>query len=362
MDRRLAPTLAVLLLAACHAPPRQATAPAPASPAPAAPDVTAPGATARPSAVSALVAEFRSQSDRVTAQVAQDRQALETLRNQRAALSGQYSDHVSTIQARLQAATTPGNPELIAIWQQAQSALTGLDDTATRLSDLKAKLSSDSAEAGHLASSAAAALALEGAGEPDRAALAEIQSQASSNQVDLDRLVSDAAHDVDGQTVEMAAANRDLPTLLRAIAAGAPPGAEPNAVAGAGPTAPTAQPSPTAEFVPPPSPTPPPNSAERDPTLVVAAAQSPAEYEPALYNMVSEVLGRSRKASVEVVAVLPGEGPPTARALATAAARRKAEAVARALISFGVAPDHLSTSVTQGNALSTGEVWIYAHE
>jgi hypothetical protein len=364
LRHRLALPLASLaLLSACHEPQR-ASAPGPAA---------APVAAGPQSALSGRVAEFRTQSDQLTAKVAQDRQALDDLRSQRSQLSGQYFDEVSSINARLQAGTTPGNPQLMATWQQAQSTLTALDEAVTKLSDLGAKLSADSAEAGYLANSVRAAFSLEGAVEADHAALAEIQSQASSNQVVLDRLLADVADDVNRQTDALAVEHRNLPTLLRAIEVGEllgnGLGNVPRAAA-ARPGAPATrvQPLPPPEPEPAPAPLPAPvaevkpKPAQHTPQLVVAAAQSPAEYEPALYKVASAALQRSRTATVEVVAVLPSQGPPTSRALATETARHKAEAVARALVSFGVARDHVTNSATQGADLSTGEVWVYTDE
>jgi TolA-binding protein len=332
----------------------------------------APIAAAPQSAVSGKVAEFRAESDRLSAKVTEDRQALDDLRARRTQLSGIYFDQVSTINARLQAGTTPGNPELMATWQQAQGALTGLDESVTKLSDLGARLSSDSAEAGYLANSVRAAFSLEGALETDHAQLADIQSQASSNQVVLDRLLADVADDVNRQTDALAVEHRNLPTLLHAIEVGELLGGSlSNASGGHERAAPAVEPEPLPAAAPPTEPAPepeiaaappPPKPSKPTPQLVVVATQSPAEYEPALYKVAAASLQRSRTASVEVVAVLPSQGPPTARALATEAARHKAEAVARALVSFGVARDHVSTSATQGSELSTGEVWVYTQE
>jgi hypothetical protein len=343
----------LIVLAACSDQHRAAP-PAPVAPAPSVPQ----------SALSGRVAEFRDQSDRLTAKVNADRQALDDLRTQRGQLSGRYFDLVSTINARLQAGTTPGNPELMQVWQQAQATLTSLDDAVTKLSDLGAKLSADSAEAGYLANSVRGAFALEGAFESDHAALAEIQSRASSNQVILDRLLADVADDVNRQTDALAVEHRKLPTLLRAIGAGELLSSEPGAATGGF----HSPPPPSRVTLPPPAPPAgpvadaAPKQSHHTPQMVVTAAQSPAEYEPALYRVASAALQRSPNAAVEVVAVLPSQGPPTGKALATEAVRHKAEAVARALVSFGVARDRITTTATQGADLSTGEVWIYTNE
>ena len=356
---RFVPALAAIaLLAACTDAQHRAGGPGPVP-------AAAPPPTPQ-SAVSGRVGEFRTESDRLTAKVNEDRKALDDLRAQRGALSGEYFDHVSAINARLQAGTTPGNPELMAVWQQAQSTLSGLDDAVTKLSDLGARLSTDSAEAGYLANAVRAAFSLEGAVEADHAQLADIQSQASSNQVVLDRLLADVADDINRQTDALAVEHRNLPTLLRAIEVGELLGGNLSNGSGGRP-----RPGPPVESAPLPAPAPAPareplviasKPAQHRPELVIAAAQSPAEYEPSLYKVVAAALQRSHGATIEVVAVLPSQGPPTSRALATESARHKAEAVARALVSFGVARDHVSTSATQGAELSAGEVWIYTND
>jgi hypothetical protein len=92
---------------------------------------------------------------------------------------------------------------------------------------------------------------------------------------------------------------------------------------------------------------------------MVDTEQSPAQYEPKLYKLVAAAIKRSPGVSMNVVGVLPSGGPPTSRALATEAVRRKAEAVARALVSYGVPRDHISISAQQGSSEMGGEVWVY---
>ncbi|HLY55388.1 MAG TPA: hypothetical protein VKS60_07525, partial [Stellaceae bacterium] len=321
--RPFAPALAAaLLLAGCKTN-HHVTEPPPASPVvpESAPTAAAPEATAG----AGRVAELRAQADRLTARVAEDRQTLDTLRSERGGLTDRYFDQSSTIGARLQAGTTPGSPELIAAWQQLHQTLSGLDDSAVKLAELKTRVAADSAEAGYFASSVNAAQSLES--EADRAPLAEIQTQAKTDHEALDRLAADAAGDLTRLTDALMGEHRNFPTLLRSIEVGEVVDNAPAAAEAAPATAPAAAPptpAPSPAPLPPAhetAPLPPPTPAQHDPALVVSVVQSPAEYEPALYKVATTALEKSRNANLEVVAVLPGQGPPTGRAIATEAAK-----------------------------------------
>ena len=313
------------------------------------------------SAISDRVSGFEGEIAQLNEAVVQDRQALDQSRQEREQLSSSFYQQVSAIEARLQAGTTPGNPELTASWTEAQSALSQLDDSVSKLSDLSAKISADVSAADNLATRTRAAFSLPGALEADHATLADIHTQATIDSQLLAPVASEVAYDVTSQTDALTNQHHSLLTLSSEIEAGqllgpgaaaeAPPPASASDSVAAAERPPAVEPKPTQARAPA-------RHISKNP-IVIGADQSPAQYEPKLYQSISALIKQSPNLSISLVGVLPAGGPPTSQALAAEAVRRKSDAVARALVSYGIPRDHIYVSASKSGDEAGGEVWIY---
>ena len=96
-----------------------------------------------PTAVGQKAAQLRADFEKLKANTQTRSQQLETIRNQTVSNVNSYHSRVGAIRSRLQMGSTPGNPELLAEWSQAQTQLTQIDADIATLNQLSAQVSSD---------------------------------------------------------------------------------------------------------------------------------------------------------------------------------------------------------------------------
>ena len=77
-----------------------------------------------PTAVGQKAAQLRTDFEKLKTNTQTRGQQLETIRGQTVANVNSYHSRVGAIRSRLQMGSTPGNPELLAEWSQAQTQLT----------------------------------------------------------------------------------------------------------------------------------------------------------------------------------------------------------------------------------------------
>ena len=99
-----------------------------------------------PTAVGQKAAQLRTDFDKLRTNTQTRSQQLETIRNQTVSNVNSYHSRVGAIRSRLQMGSTPGNPELLAEWNQAQSQLTQIDADIATLNQLSAAVSSDAGQ------------------------------------------------------------------------------------------------------------------------------------------------------------------------------------------------------------------------
>jgi hypothetical protein len=170
----------------------------------------------------------------------------------RTQLSSDYFTHVAQINSRLEAGTTPGNPELVAEWLRARSALTNLDLAASQLSDISTKFTDDTAQATYLEQSIRAAFGLRGAVDADHALLRKLSGRVASAGAMLEQTLSAVLDELNRQNEMLSVEHRNLTTLSRAVDVGQLLGS--NLGINAGPAPSWTVPA------PPPAPAPPANS------------------------------------------------------------------------------------------------------
>ena len=395
---RLLPATALIgLLAGCAVPPADSAGSGPAAAQPPAAPASAPivsGGSLGPAefglagtsatSVGARAAQLGQEVDRLDASAGSCSATQADIKTQRGQLSTDYFTRVAQINAHLQAGTTAGNPELVAAWQGARSALDSLDREAARLGDLVTSCTDDTAQATYLTESIRAAMSLRGAVDADRAELVRESGRVGSISSSLELTLDLMLDDLNRQNEMLLVEHRNLTTLAHAIDVGQVLGG--NLALRATPlpswTAPmrTIAPPPLhhhphhpapdaapADGVTPAAPSPadaaPPHKrhhhtaqgSEFRPilahyhhhrTVMVIPLGNDGSYEHALYSAVNTVLSKQPDARF-VVEPAVQRNPNRGRAVLDAsAAQREADAVARSLAAFGLPQARVSTTST----------------
>ncbi|HTZ77935.1 MAG TPA: hypothetical protein VMC10_08500 [Stellaceae bacterium] len=290
------------------------------------------------------VAALRSDLQRLQANINQHNTDLQQARQGMAQDAASYYGLVAAINSRLQVGTTPGNPQLVAQWNQAQSSLDRLNDDIARLNTISNQAASDSALAAYILESVRAAYGLQGAVDEDHRQLNILENDVNRTVVLIDRLLNDLADDISRQSSYVTNERRNLTTLSLAIKNGELYGqslANRAYSTAAGPQLALS------------------TTAERRPLMVIRFDRPNVAYEQALYNAVSRALERRPGAAFDVVAVAPARGTPGQEALSTTTSKRNADAVVRSLTNMGLPADRINLSATTSGATQTNEVQVY---
>lgn len=303
--------------------------------------------------VGAKVQELRSDVERLEGSVNQQNATLQQLRQSIAQDSGNYFGLVGSINSRLQVGTTPGNPELLGQWNQAQASLDRMSDDVAKLNSLSNQVAQDSSLAAYILNSIGAALSLQGAVEEDHRQLHALQTEVQRTQVQVDNLLNALSDDISRQSEYVANERSNLVTLSLAIQNGQLYGAS---LASRGFAAAPAAAAPAMAAT---RSRPLPAIAERRPLVIIRFDRPKVDYEQALYSAVRRTLDRRPDANFDLVAVAPNAGSPAQVALHSDASKRNAENVMRSLTSMGLPAERITLSATTSPAVQTNEVQIY---
>jgi len=269
-----------------------------------------------------------------------------------------YFATVGDINAKLQVGTTPGNPERVAQWNQAQATLDHMSDDIARLNSISNEAAADSSRASYLLDSTRAAFTLQGAVDQDHRNLTEIQAQINTTILRIDELLTQLSDEISRQTTYVANERSNLVTLSLAIKNGQLYGPSlasrafaPAMIASTAPQAiaPAARPSRTSEV----------NREINRPLVVIRFDHPNVDYEQALYTAVSRALERRPSATFDVVAVAPNAGTPAQATVAVNASKHDAENVMRSLTGMGLPADRISLSATTSPDIRSNEVRLY---
>jgi len=291
------------------------------------------------------VISLRGDLQRLQGNINQHNQQLQAARTQMASDAAAYYNLVAAINSHLQVGTTPGNPQLLAQWNQAQAALDRLSADIAQLNSISNEAASDSALAAYVLESVRAAYSLQGAVDEDHRQLNILENDANRTVVLIDRLLNDLSGDISRQTAYVAGERRNLTTLSLAIKNG-----ELYGQSLANSAFSTAAPQQLASTRP---------VAGGQPLMVIRFDRPNVSYDQALYSAVSQALQRRPSATFSVVAVAPSGGSAGQVALNSDNAKRNAESVVRSLTQMGLPADRISISATTSVTARSSEVQVY---
>lgn len=292
------------------------------------------------------VVELREDLRRLQSNIAEHNQRLQQLRGNTISSARNYHSRVASINARLQVGTTPGNPELVQMWNDAQMDLARVDQVVDQMNQLANEAASTSALAAFLLDSVGASYSLSGAVEKDHEHLAILEDATNRTVVLVDRLLNELSEDISRQNSYLARERSNLSTLSLAVKNGEFYGASlANQAYGPAP-APTD--TDARERV-----------ASQEPLVVIRFGRDNVQYEQPLYNAVSRALDQRPQAAFDVVAVAPQSGDQGQTSLDRSKARRFAERVLRSLNEMGLPPERVSLSATTNPDVNNNQVHIY---
>ncbi len=279
--------------------------------------------------------------DRLKGTIGQQRSQMQQITQQIIADSETYHGTIAAIEARLQLGTTPGNPVLTRQWSEAQSELDRINADVQQMDQLSSQVGNDASLAAYLLDSVRAARTLSGGVDEDFRRLSLLEDDTNATTVQIDRLLTELATNIQRQQQYVSSARNDLNVLALAIKNGQLYGASLTNARQPGPVAPTMV------------------SAIDRPLVVIRFDRPNVSYENALYTAVKGALDRRPSATFEVVAVSSTGGTPGTQAMSETSSRRNAESVMRSLTQMGLTSDRVRLSTAQSATAGSGEVDVF---
>jgi hypothetical protein len=288
--------------------------------------------------VGARVAQLRGDLANLQSAVNANQSEFAALRRSIGEAQARYQANIATITARLQVGTTPGNPELLSQWQQAQATLTGVERDVGAMSALSTRVAATSSVANFLLNSTRAAYALSGGVDQDHRDLGAIEDEVGRQQVGIDRTLNEISGDTARLSSAVASDRRNLSTLALAINSGRMYGANLGGRVSAVPS---------------------PGRGSSRPLATIRFDQPNLQWRQPLYNAVSSAIDRAPGSTFDVVAITPAAGAPVDSARAATEVRRNAEGVVRAMVEMGLPSERVSLSAASSPRAATGEVQVF---
>jgi hypothetical protein len=269
------------------------------------------------------VSQLRGDLANLSASVASNQREFAQLRQSVSDNQARYQAAIASITARLQVGTTPGNPELLRQWQDAQATLSQVERDVGAMSALSTRVAANSSVANFLLGSTRASFALSGGVDQDHRDLAAIEDEVGRQQVTIDRLLNEIAGDSSRLSAAVASDRRNLSTLALAINSGRMYGANLSNRVSAVPA---------------------PGPRSSRPLATIRFDRPDVPWRQPLYNAVASAIDRAPGSTFDVVAVTATQGPVVETARAANETRRNAETVVRAMVEMGLPSERIALS------------------
>ncbi len=293
--------------------------------------------------VNRSIQALRSQVVGLQSNLMSSAQRLSELRNTDISAANSYYQAKAAITARLQVGTTKGNPELVAQWNTAQSALDTLTGTINSLNDLGTNIANDSSTAHYVLDQIGAVYNVSGAVDEDHVQLSRLEDETNQTVILIDRLLKVTSDDIQRQTAYIANERANLTTLSSAIKNGELYGSTLTSpmmnTASVGGSSNTAY--------------------AGTPLVVIRFDQPNVDYQQSLYAALNQALQNRPNAGFQVVAISPTRGTAASVQLAQTDAKRHAQDVVRSMTDMGVPSSRLAVASATDPAAAGSEVRIF---
>jgi hypothetical protein len=166
------------------------------------------------------IQQLRSDQNALAAGIATQQGQLTSTRGQMQSDSQAYDGLVRAISSHLQTGTTPGNPDLVTQWNEAQAKLDAVTLGVGQLNSLASQVTTQASVAGYLVDNVRATYAVGGATDDDHRALRSIETDAGRSIQDVDRLIGDLNAEIQRGNGFLGRERANLAALSYGIAVG----------------------------------------------------------------------------------------------------------------------------------------------
>ncbi len=287
------------------------------------------------------VAELQTELGTLQKSLQQGGGRLQQLRAQSAKNAQAYNASISDVRARLQVGTTPGNPEVIALWNQAQSRLDSVNADIGPMTNLANDINNDVTVSGFLLNSIRSSYTLAGGVDTDHRNLEKLENSTTEALQQSSQMQAAINGEITQQAAYVSSERQNMTSLALAIDKGHflnVPGGRSNTAA--------APPSGGGQVA---------STAERRPLVIIRFDRDDVEYEDALASAASQALQRFPNAQFDLVAVAPATGTQATQE----SSRRYAEQVMRSMSGMGIPANRLTMSATTTPTVASEEVHIF---
>lgn len=285
------------------------------------------------------VVSFRTELSQLQVAIRQHNEELQKIRTSVIGNAQQYHKIVGTIEAKLQVGTTPGNPNMFALLQNAQNNIQVMNANTNALTQLAARVASDSAMTSYLLDSIKSAYGVSGAVDEDHRQLRILENETTQTSILINSLLNEVNTDVMRQQQYVETAHGNIVNLNSAIKVGS---------YGVSNVPLTGVPS-SKGF----------NMNQGDvsskPLFVAKFNKKNVQYKDALKRAVNSARNKKPNVMFEVVAITPANS----KSQANSTAKNNATKIFQEMVSMGVGADSIAlTSRTSPDATSS-EVHIF---
>ncbi len=288
------------------------------------------------------VVSFRNELTQLQSSIRSHNEELQKIRSSVISNAMQYHKTIGSIEAKLQVGTTPGNPNMYALLQSAQTNIQTMNINTDALNQLSARAASDAAMTSYLLDSIRAAYGVSGAVDEDHRQLRILENETNQTSILINSLLSEVNADVARQQQYVASARNYIIDLNSAIKVGsygvsnAPLSS--SVVSPAGPMLVN-------------------NSAavSGKPLFVAKFNKSKVNYHEGLKRAVSNAVAKKPGVRFDVVAVAPVNGSQMSKTNA----QKNASEIFQEMINIGVGADKISLSSRTSADAASSEVRIY---
>ncbi|MBO5442903.1 MAG: hypothetical protein J6A33_03845 [Alphaproteobacteria bacterium] len=285
------------------------------------------------------VVTFRNELAQLQTAIRNHNEELQKIRGSVINNALQYHKTIGTIEAKLQVGTTPGNPQMYAMLQNAQSNIQVMNNNTNSLSQLSSRVASDAAMTTYLLDSIKAAYTVSGAVDEDHRQLRILENETNQTSILINSLLSEINADTARQKQYIDTASNYIADLSNAIKVGSY-GVN-NSPLVSSSVAPAFYRQDAA--------------ASGKPLFVAKFNKSNVNYKDGLKRAVSSALQKKPGVMFEVVAVNPTNGTQ----LAKSNARNHASDIFQEMVSMGVGADKIALTARSSAEATSSEVQIY---
>lgn len=265
-----------------------------------------------------------------------------------------YQKTISTVETKLQSGTTPGNPNMYAMLQQAQGNVQTMFANANALENLSTKTANILTSVNYLENSIAAAFSISGAVDEDHKQLRELQNEAMTTAQKAAALNENVTSAANFQQQSAIQASQEVNALHDSVKTGSNtftavqrPAMRTTAYAPVVPVARSAKPMAPAKKAASPA-----LAANGNlPLFSVRFADSNVDYKDGLNSAVKSALSRKPNASFEVVAVSNSNNQNNAQ--------QHASRIFEEVVKFGANANNVSLNARISEKASVAEVQVF---